>query len=234
MAQPAPTTGDIHTNSQVHGNTGDASTNYKLPNLKAIVTSMDPEDSNFIQNVAKYVATLDRNNEKNMKILSNTRLPTRFLFTLANIPAISISELYKIECMNNNIRHIHIDVVNGSIKVDVWKKKCAVKGKRKRCDSPLFSVETPCSEWNLDGLREEDRKACKSILDGVMDMDEIICQFQIKIEEDPPMHYILKLFLKDTIDYSKFKSLKMDFRAFIDSIEFNFHEKTVLIIIKRV
>lgn len=211
-----------------------SSNDYRLPNLKAIVTSMDPEDSSFIQNVAKYVATLDRNNEKNMKIHSNTRLPTRFLFTIQNIPTISLNELYKIECMNNNIRHMFIDVSNGNIKVDVWKKKCATRGKRKRGDSPAFNLQTPAQNWNLDKLREEDRKACKSILDGVVDMPEIICQFKIEIEEDPPSHYILKLFIKDTVLYDKFKALKMDFRAFIDTVEFNFHEKTILIVIKRV
>lgn len=195
---------------------------------------MEPEDSSFIQNVAKYIATLDRNNEKNMRILSNTRLPRRFLFTIQNIPTITLNELYKIECMNSNIRHIFLDVANGNIKVDVWKKKCASKGKRKRSDSPVFRLDSKPVEWNLEGLREEDRKACKSILDGVMDMPEIICQFKIEIEEDPPKNYILKLFVKDTITYAQFRSLKLDFRAFIDSIEFNFHEKTVLIIIKRV
>jgi hypothetical protein len=231
MAALSTSSNSVGVSAEVQRPAGDV---YRLPNLKAIVLSMDPEDSSFIQNVAKYVATLDRNNEKNMKILSNTRLPTRFLFSIQNIPAISLNELYKIECMNSNIRHIFIDVLNSSIKVDVWKKKCATKGKRKRSDSPTFELQSQKVDWNLEGLREEDRKACKSILDGVMDMPEILCQFKIEIEEDPPQHYILKLFLKDTIVYSQFRSLKMDFRAFIESIEFNFHEKTVLIVIKRV
>lgn len=231
MAAVASSGGAITVDSEVQRT---SENDYRLPNLKAIVTSMEPEDSSFIQNVAKYVATLDRNNEKNMKILSNTRLPTRFLFTIQNIPAISLNELYKIECMNNNIKHMYIDVSNGQIKVDVWKKKCATRGKRKRGDSPIFKMDKPSQGWNLDKLREEDRKACKSILDGIIDMPEIICQFKIDIDEDPPSHYILKLFIKDTVLYEKFKALKMDFRAFIDSIEFNFHEKTILIIIKRV
>ena len=136
--------------------------------------------------------------------------------------------------MNNNIRNMYIDVSNGQIKVDVWKKKCATRGKRKRNDSPLFKLESSTQSWDLEKLREEDRKACRSILDGVLDMPEIICQFKIDIEEDPPSNYILKLFVKDTVLYEKFKALKMDFRAFIDSIEFNFHEKSILIIIKRV
>ena len=196
---------------------------------------MDPEDSAFIQKVVSYVATLDKNNEKNMKIQSNTRLPSRFLFTISNIPAISIDELYKIECMNTNIRNMRVDISNGLIKIDVWKKKCSEKGKRKRrCDSPPEVLEHGNGKWNLEGLREEDRKACKSILDSVMDMPDIICQFKASIEEDPPHHYILKLFVKDWVDYSKFKSLKLDYRAFVDSIEFNFHEKTVLVIVKRV
>lgn len=230
MAEVAAPSRTDNTVPEVHRG---PSNDYKLPNLKAIVTSMDKEDSSFIQNVAKYVATLDRNNEKNMKILSNTRLPSRFLFTVTNIPAISLTELYKIECMNTNIRSVMIDVLNGSIKVDVWKKNCSSKGKRKRVESPP-PKEYSVGEWNLEGLREEDRKACKSILDGVMEMPEIICQFKTKIEEDPPSHYILKLHIKDTVSYNKFKTLKIENRAFIESVEFNFHEKTVLIIIKRV
>ena len=222
MAAVASSGGHSDNTTEVQRNaTGD----YRLPNLKTIVTSMDAEDSGFIQRVVAYVATLDKNNEKNMKIQSNTRLPTRFLFTIMNIPVISIDELYKIECMNTGIRHIRIDILNGNIKVDVWKKKCPEKGKRKRTESPPC-VEQGFAKWNLEGLREEDRKACKSILDSVMDMPDIICQFQTDIEEDPPDHYILKLFIKDTIDYGKFKALKLDFRAFIDSIEFNFHEKS--------
>lgn len=194
---------------------------------------MDTEDSQFIQRCVSYIATLDKNNEKNMKIQSNTRLPTRFLFSIMNIPAISIDELYKIECMNTNIRSMTIDILNSIVRVDVWKKKCPEKGKRKRSESPAYT-NVGKGSWNLEGLREEDRKACKSILDNVMEMPDIICQFKTDIEEDPPDHYILKLFIKDTVDYFKFKSLKLDFRAFIDSIEFNFHEKSVLIIVKRV
>lgn len=217
--------------SKVHGGATD---DYRLPNLKTIVTSMEPEDSAFIQNVVKYVATLDRNNEKNMKFQSNTRLPRRFLFSITNIPTISLNELYKIECMNSNIRMIQVDVLSGSIRVDVWKRKCSERGKRKRADSPPPVEAYALADWNLEGLRTEDRKACKSILDSIMEMPEVLCQFKTDIEEDPPHHYILKLYLKDTVRYSKFKSLKLDFRAFIDSIEFNFHEKSVLIVIKRI
>ena len=195
---------------------------------------MDSEDSAFIQRVIKYVATLDKNNEKNMQVHSNTRLPRRFLFTIKKIPVVSIDELYKIECMNTNLKEMEIDLYNGFVKVDVWRKKCSERGKRKRSSSPRDLSQHRSGSWDLEGLREEDRKACRGILDSITEMPSIMCQFKVDIEEDPPDHYILKLYIKDTVMYSNFKSLKLDYRAFIDSIEFNFHEKSILIIVKRI
>ena len=222
---------------EVHSAVSDVESNaaapIQLPSVKAIVISMEHEDSAFIEKSVSYLGTLEGARKSDMKVLTNSRLPTRFLFTVAELPRVTLDDLKHIDGMTSFLRSVTIDLDQRTLKFDVWKKKGKTSRKRDRSTSPVFVTDTDIEGINLSSLHEEDKRVAVRIINAVKTMPEVLCQFQVLSRMAPPSSYIMQMKIRDTLDYKRINKFHYAFRAFIENISFNFPEKSMDIKIKR-
>lgn len=205
----------------------------ELPSVKAIVISMEHEDSAFIEKSVSYLGTLEGARKSEMKVLTNSRLPTRFLFTVAELPKVSLDDLKHIDGMTSFLRSVSIDLDQRTLKFDVWKKKGKTSRKRDRSVSPVAVTDADIDGINLSSLHEEDKRVAVRIINAMKSMPEVLCQFQVLSRMAPPSSYIMQMKIRDTLDYKRVSKFHYAFRAFIENISFNFPEKSMDIKIKR-
>lgn len=204
-----------------------------LPSVKAIVISMEHEDSSFIEKSVSYLGSLEGARKSEMTVMTNSRLPTRFLFTVAELPKVSLRDLQHIDGMTSFLRSVSIDLDQQTLRFDVWKKKGKTSRKRDRSPSPVAVMDTEINGIDMSSLHEEDKRVAVRIINAVKTMPSVVCQFHVTSSMAPPSSYILQMKMKDVLEYKRIKNFQHAFRAFVEDINFNFPEKTFDVKIKR-
>ena len=204
-----------------------------LPSVKAIVISMEHEDSAFIEKAVQYIGSLEGARNSDMTVMTNARLPTRFLFSVTQLPKTTLSDLMHLDGMTSFVRFIKIDLDQNKLQFDVWKKKGKTSRKRDRSTSPVAIIDNDIDNIDLSSLHEEDKMIAIRVINSIKTMPEVVCQFKVTATMSPPNSYMLHLTIKDILDYARVKKFHRAFRAFVENIAFNFPEKTLDIKIKR-
>lgn len=202
--------------------------------MKAVVVNMEREDSLFIEKMVAFLHSLEGAQKSKMSVMTNTRLPTRFMCVVSNLPPINMRELEHIAALTNNLKSIKMDLQQSKMTLEVFKTHATKRKKRARSPSPTSGFPFHTSdEWDLTAIHAEDQNTARRVIQAVGSMPEIECQFQVSVESKPPTYYELSLKIRDILDYGVFRAFRREFRAFVGKIIFDFPQKVVRITIKR-
>ncbi len=205
----------------------------KLPDVKAIVIAMEHEDSSFIEKSVAYLSSLEGARQSDISVLTNSRLPKRYLFTIKNLPLVNLDDLMHVSAMSTFVKHIEIDLNQKLLKFDCWKKKGKTSRKRERSLSPICVIDKNIEGINLDSLHDSDKQIALRIINAIYAMPSVVCQFRCRSLMLPPNSYMLDMKIKDNLNYARLKQLLNTFRAFVESVSINFPQQSLQIKIKR-
>lgn len=202
--------------------------------MKAVIVNMEREDRLYIEKVVAFLHSLEGAQKSKMSVMTNTRLPTRFMCVVNNLPPITMRELEHISALTNNLKSMHIDLQQSKLTLEAWKTHANKRKKRARSPSPTSGFMFKSSEdWDLSAIHIEDRNTAKRVIEAIGNMPQLDCQFQVTVESKPPTCYELNLKIRDVMSYAVFRAFHREFRAFVGKIIFDFPQKVVRVTVKR-
>ena len=87
--------------------------------------------------------------QTNLTLSTNTKYPSRYIVVLQGLPAIVLNDFTTIRNTNERIRHILVNMVEASIRVDVWRENAKKKNKTRKRNRPN-SRRIACDLTNVE------------------------------------------------------------------------------------
>ena len=179
--------------------------------------ALQESETAFIEKTLHYISEIRGVVKTDLVLSTNTRYPTRYIVMIRGLPMLSLADFQNIRDMNENIRSITVCMAEESIKIDVWRQGKVSKGKRKRCRPQEINAE-----YDLSSTDKRDRKCLSQLLLRLNRMEDIECQFDMRIDTSTPEFYILDLHIMDAIRLLPLESVLYECRSFCNGFEFDF------------
>ncbi len=214
-----------------HDNTIDMSDTDSVPDESRTMGQVEPKhliikkkpelessDQTFIDKLIQYITTME-GASNDIKIATNQSFKNKYVVQLTNLPKMKLNDFQNIEMLSPRLKNILVYMVDNKIEIEVWKGDENDKTKkRRRTFNAIY-------EWKLENVSNEDRKMVKNILDSFADMETIECQFHADLQSEPPNYYVVRIMPMDKISYMQLKDIRYSYRAFIETIVFDFPKK---------
>lgn len=188
----------------------------RIVRVKKPVALQESENA-FIEKTLHYISEIRGAVKTDLVLSTNTRYPTRYIVMIRGLPMMSLQDFENIRDMNDNIRSITVCMAEESIKIDVWRIGKSAKGKRKRTTEKEINAK-----YDLSSTDKRDRKCLSQLLLRLNQMDDIECQFDMRIDTSTPEYYILDLHIMDAIRLEPLGSVLYECRSFCNGFEFDF------------
>jgi len=189
----------------------------RLVRVKKPVALHESEQS-FIEKTLHYISEIRGAVKTNLVLSTNTRYPTRYIIIIRGLPLMSIQDFQSILDMNDSIRSIHVCMSDESIKIDVWRQGKKTRHKRKR----VSNTNSINAEYDLSSVDKRDRKCLKKFLLRLNSMEDIECQFDMRIDTSTPEYYVLDIYILDSIGLKALEQVLYECRSFCNGFEFDF------------
>ncbi len=223
-----------------HDNTIDMSDTDSVPDESRTMGQVEPKhliikkkpelessDQTFIDKLIQYITTME-GASNDIKIATNQSFKNKYVVQLTNLPKMKLNDFQNIEMLSPRLKNILVYMVDNKIEIEVWKGDENDKTKkRRRTFNAIY-------EWKLENVSNEDRKMVKNILDSFADMETIECQFHADLQSEPPNYYVVRIMPMDKISYMQLKDIRYSYRAFIETIVFDFPKNIIALKIQRV
>jgi len=179
--------------------------------------ALQESETAFIEKTLHYISEIRGAVKTDLVLSTNTRYPTRYIVMVRGLPMMSLQDFQNIRDMNDNIRSIIVCMADESIKIDVWRQGKSAKGKRKRAKEKQINAQ-----YDLSSTDKRDRKCLTQLLLRLNQMDDIECQFDMRIDTSTPEFYILDLHIMDAVRLGPLESVLYECRSFCNGFEFDF------------
>ena len=139
-------------------------------------------------------------------------------------------------CIRDSLKSMRLDIQQSRLTLEVWKTHATQRNRKKRGRSPSPTSGFPFKvgrDWDLTAIHAEDRNTAQRVIQAIGNMPHMDCQFHVAVESKPPVSYILKLKIRDMVDYGTFRAFKREYRAFVGNIVFDFPQRVVRVTVKR-
>ena len=180
--------------------------------------ALQESEKSFIEKTLHYISEIRGAMKTNLVLSTNTKYPTRYIMLIRGLPMMTIQDFESILDMNDNIRSIKICMSDESFTIDVWRQGKKTCQKRKR----VSDVQHINAEYDLTSVDKHDRKCLKMFLLRLNSMDDIECQFDMRIDTSTPEYYILDIYILDTVRLDALKNVLYECRSFCNGFEFDF------------
>ena len=188
----------------------------RIVRVKKPVALQETEKA-FIEKTLHYVAEIRGAVKTELVLSTNTRYPTRYIIMIRGLPLMTLEDFQNIRDMNDHIRSISVCMAEESVKIDVWRQGKVMKNKRKR-----EHVKDINAQYDLSSTDKRDRKCLTKLLFRLNNMEDIECQFDMRIDTSTPEYYILDLHIMDSVRLKPLESVLYECRSFCNGFEFDF------------
>ena len=89
--------------------------------------ALKPAEAAFVEKTLHYISGIRGAVQTNLTLSTNTKYPSRYIVVLQGLPAIVLNDFTTIRNTNERIRHILVNMVEASIRVDVWRENAKKK-----------------------------------------------------------------------------------------------------------
>ena len=161
--------------------------------------------------------------QTNLTLSTNTKYPSRYIVVLQGLPAIVLNDFTTIRNTNERIRHILVNMVEASIRVDVWRENAKKKNKTRKRNRPN-SRRIAC---DLTNVENRDKKCLATLLQHLNNMSNVECEFTAIVDTSNPEYYSINVHIMDSICIKEIETIMHNCRSFCVGIEFDFPHKVV-------
>lgn len=188
----------------------------RIVRVKKPVALQESEKA-FIEKTLHYISEIRGAVKTDLVLSTNTRYPTRYIVMIRGLPLMTLQDFQNIRDLNDHIRSITVCMSEESIKIDVWRQGKIAKRKRKREHEKEINAQ-----YDLSSTDKRDRKCLTKLLLRLNSMEDIECQFDMRIDTSTPEYYILDLHIMDSIRLGPLESVLYECRSFCNGFEFDF------------
>lgn len=203
---------------------GKVSTSDRIVNVSRPV-ALKPDESAFVEKTLHYISSIRGAIASSLTLSTNTKYPSRYIILIRGLPVISMGDFQRIRNTNDNIRSIKVNMLDSSLRIEVWRgKKSDKKKSKKRRFVDTEACRIVCDMTQVDS---RDTKCLVTFLQLLSSMDNVECQFDCNIDTSNPEYYGIDLHILDSICVNDIESILHKCRSFCSEIKFDFPQKIV-------
>jgi len=188
--------------------------------------ALKPDETAFVEKTLHYISGIRGAVQTNLTLSTNTKYPSRYIVMIQGLPTVVMSDFATIRNTNGRIRNILVNMVEASIRVDVWRgsvKKNRIQ-KRIKKRNRQKSRRIACDMSNVE---QRDQKCILTLLQYLSNMQNVECQFTAIVDTSNPEFYNIHLHIVDSICIQEIETIMHNCRSFCVGIEFDFPHKVV-------
>lgn len=182
--------------------------------------ALQGSETAFIEKTLHYISEIRGAVKTDLVLSTNTRYPTRYIVVIRGLPLMSLQDFQNIRDMNDHIRSITVCMSDESVSIDVWRQGKISKCKRKRLAKKEINAL-----YDLSSTDNRDRKCLQGLLLRLNTMEDIECQFDMRIDTSTPEFYILDLHIMDAVRLGPLEKVLYECRSFCTGFEFDFPKR---------
>ena len=179
--------------------------------------ALHESENAFIEKTLHYISEIRGAVKTDWVLSTNTRYPTRYIVMIRGLPLMSFEDFQNIRDMNDHIRSITVCMSDESVRIDVWRQGKIGSSKRKRTSHTEIRAV-----YDLSSTDKRDRKCLSQLLLRLNSIDDIECQFDMRIDTSTPEYYVLDLHIMDALMLSPLEKVLYECRSFCNAFEFDF------------
>jgi len=203
---------------------GKVSTSDRIVNVSRPV-ALKSDESAFVEKTLHYISSIRGAIASSLTLSTNTKYPSRYIILIRGLPVISMCDFQRIRNTNDNIRSIKVNMLDSSLRIEVWRgKKSDKKKSKKRRFVDTEACRIVCDMTQVDS---RDTKCLVTFLQLLSSMDNVECQFDCNIDTSNPEYYGIDLHILDSICVNDIESILHKCRSFCSEIKFDFPQKIV-------
>lgn len=185
--------------------------------------ALQPDENAFIEKTLHYISGIQGADTKKLVLSTNTKYPTRYVMLIRGMPALTLEDLQNIRDMNERIRDITICMADETIRIDVWRqvppKKRVPKRKRDK--------DVVAAECDLSSVDKRDKKCLRMLLYRLNALEDIECQFSVRVDTSHPEHYQIDLCILDELKLCPLERIMHECRSFCLGFDFDFPRNVI-------
>tara|TARA_B110000091_G_scaffold189660_1_gene212311 strand:- start:2977 stop:3603 length:627 start_codon:yes stop_codon:yes gene_type:complete len=187
--------------------------------------ALKPEESAFVEKTLHYISSIHGAVSTDLTLSTNTKYPTRYVIMIRGLPLIHMGDFETIYNTNGLIREMKVNMLESSLRIDVWRGNATVrKRKKKRRLVESSACRLVCDMSNVDN---RDTKCLTQLLKLLSGMENVECQFTVQVNTSNPEYYGVDLHILDSICIQEIKHILHQCRNFCSDISFDFPHKIV-------
>lgn len=187
--------------------------------------ALKPEESAFVEKTLHYISSIRGAVSTDLTLSTNTKYPTRYIIMIRGLPLIHMGDFETIYNTNGLIREMKVNMLESSLRIDVWRGNASVrKTKKKRRLVESSACRLVCDMSNVDN---RDTKCLTQLLKLLSGMENVECQFTVQVNTSNPEYYGIDLHILDSICIQEIQNILHQCRNFCSDISFDFPHKIV-------
>lgn len=187
--------------------------------------ALKPEESAFVEKTLHYISSIRGAVSTDLTLSTNTKYPSRYIIMIRGLPLIKMGDFNTIYNTNDRIREMKVNMLESSLRIDVWRGNAtAKKNKKRRRLVESSACRLVCDMSNVDN---RDTKCLTQLLKLLSGMKNVECQFAVQVHTSNPEYYGIDLHILDSICIQEIKQILHKCRHFCSDIGFDFPHKIV-------
>lgn len=187
--------------------------------------ALKPEESAFVEKTLHYISSIRGAVSTDLTLSTNTKYPTRYIIMIRGLPLIHMGDFESIYNTNGLIREMKVNMLESSLRIDVWRGNASVrKKKKKRRWVESSACRLVCDMSNVDN---RDTKCLTQLLKLLSGMENVECQFTVQVNTSNPEYYSIDCHILDSICIQEINNILHKCRNFCSDISFDFPHKIV-------
>ena len=186
--------------------------------------ALQTEETSFVEKTLHYISSIRGAVKTNLTLSTNTKYPSRYIVLIRGLPLVVMSDFATIRTTNERIRSIVVNMVEESIRIDVWRENASKKKNKKRRRTEQKPCHIICDMANVE---KRDTTCLYTLLQHLNQMQGVDCQFSATVDTSNSEFYCVNLHIMDSICISDVETIMHKCRSFCIEIEFDFPHKIV-------
>lgn len=214
--------GKLVVSSTAHNERSSLSATDRVVRVKRPI-ALQPDENAFIEKTLHYISGVPGADTKKLVLTTNTKYPTRYVMLIRGMPTVTLEDLQNIRDMNERIRNITICMVDETIRVDVWRHAPP----RRRVSKRKREKEVVAAECDLSSVDKRDKKCLQMLLFRLNALDDVECQFGVRVDTSHPEHYNIDLRIIDELKLHPLENIMHECRSFCMGFDFDFPRNVI-------
>jgi len=186
--------------------------------------ALDVSEQAFVEKTLQYISSIEGCVETDLNLRTNTKYPSRFIILISGLPKTTLHDFIQISTTNGNIREITVNVAEGTVKIDVWRKNKNKSTKKKKRKRETNVVKT---ELDLTNVDKRDHICLQALIQSFAKLKNVQTQFVTRVDTSDPEIYSISMHIMDSLSIRDIVNIQHQKRTYCREIIFNFPQKRI-------